>query len=396
MQLFITVGLTTLFSCLLFADATPPEGIYAPKCRVGEGLYDPAQAAVVPWLTVDLDLPPELRYREIYGPFGAGMKEVIDTIKMMGTIVTGDFLIPLIEHLMQYAHDELFPSKYAKEIDGIAESTGLSVADLAMMNIYYELSRFCTSIVAENTNGQVFHARNLDFGQLFVWDIEKKSWHLTEALKKITVNLNFVKDGKVIFKGTTFAGHLGIITGMKMDQFTLSMNAKVKPDIGNVIKWLTGGYNGTDIHFAMWAEREVMEKANTFQEAKEFLSDIVQLAGCYYILGGKNHNEGVIIVRNETDVLDYVEMNTESGKWYVLQTNYDPDQEPLFIDDRRTPGNKCMMTLGQSNVSASGIYEVLSSKTTLNKTTAHTVIMSIATGLYETFIQNCPDPCWFL
>uniref|UniRef100_A0AC34F5Y6 Acid ceramidase N-terminal domain-containing protein n=1 Tax=Panagrolaimus sp. ES5 TaxID=591445 RepID=A0AC34F5Y6_9BILA len=161
MHLFGIFGLT-LFSCyLFFVDATPPEGIYAPKCRVGEGLYDPSQAAKVPWLTVDLDLPPEQRYREIFGPFGAEMKEVIDTIKSMGTIVTGDWLIPLIEHLMQFAHDELFPSKYAKEIDGIAESTGLSVADLAMMNIYYELSRFCTSIVAEASNGQVFHARNL-------------------------------------------------------------------------------------------------------------------------------------------------------------------------------------------------------------------------------------------
>ena len=33
---------------------------------------------------------------------------------------------------MQYAHDELFPSKYAKEIEGIAEGTGISVADLSV------------------------------------------------------------------------------------------------------------------------------------------------------------------------------------------------------------------------------------------------------------------------
>ena len=119
-----------------FAVATPPEGIYAPQCRVGEGLYDPSQAAKVPWLTVNLDLPPEQRYRNILGPFAAGMKDAIDTIKMMGTIVPGDWLIPLIEHMMQYAHDELFPTEYAREIEGIAEATGISVADLSMMNIY--------------------------------------------------------------------------------------------------------------------------------------------------------------------------------------------------------------------------------------------------------------------
>lgn len=30
------------------------------------------------------------------------------------------------------------------------------------------------------------------------------------------------------------------------------------------------------------------------------------------------------------------------GRWYVLETNYDHWKEPLFLDDRRTPGMKCM------------------------------------------------------
>uniref|UniRef100_A0AC34R5Y6 Ceramidase n=1 Tax=Panagrolaimus sp. JU765 TaxID=591449 RepID=A0AC34R5Y6_9BILA len=345
-----------ILSTVLFVGivATPPEGKFAPKCVVGSGIYDPAKAGEVPWLTVDLDLPPEERYKRIVAPFAEGMKEVIDTIKQMAQLIPGDFLIPLLEELMQHAHDLLFPREYALEIDGIAEATGISVADLSMMNIYYELSRFCTSIVAQDVNGQTYHARNLDFGQLFVWDTKLSTWHLSEALRKVTVNIDFVKNGQVIFKGTTFAGHIGIITGMKPDKFTISMNAK------------------------------------------DFLSGITQLAGCYYILGGKNVDEGVIIVRNETSVLDYVELNSQKDVWYVLQTNYDPQQTPIFLDDRRTPGNNCMKQLTQSRVNASGLFEVLSSKTTLNKTTVHTVIMSLATGLYQTFIQRCPDPCWFL
>lgn len=30
------------------------------------------------------------------------------------------------------------------------------------------------------------------------------------------------------------------------------------------------------------------------------------------------------------------------GRWYVLETNYDHWEEPLFLDDRRTPAMKCM------------------------------------------------------
>ncbi|KAE9551896.1 hypothetical protein FO519_004887 [Halicephalobus sp. NKZ332] len=388
MQLFIfgflLVFLTSGGFCI------PPPEPFGAKCEVGNGtLYDPLKASQVPWLTVDLDLPPQERFKNVVGPFADGMRDVIDTIKLMATIIPGDFLVPLLEQLMQYAHDELFPLEYRLEIEGIAEATGISVADLAMMNIYYELSRFCTSIVAQDLNGQTFHARNLDFGQLFVWDVELETWHLSEALRKVTVNINFVKDGKVLFKGTTFAGHVGIITGMKPDKFTISMNAKVLPDLSNVISWFSGKYNNTDLHFAMWAEREVMVKANSFQEAREFLSNIVQLAGCYYILGGKT-DEGVIIVRNETSVLDVVELDARKGDWYVLQTNYDPTQTPLYLDDRRTPGNDCMRTLTQGRVNAAGIFEVLSSKTTLNKvfTRPSSNAVPVLAGVFEHELFN--------
>lgn len=43
----------------------------------------------------------------------------------------------------------------------------------------------------------------------------------------------------------------------------------------------------------------------------------MQLAGCYYILGGYNPGDGVIIVRNATQVTDYVELNPdEEDGWY--------------------------------------------------------------------------------
>lgn len=71
---------------------------------------------------------------------------------------------------------------------------------------------------------------------------------------------------------------------MKADAFTLSMNAKVKADLQNVISYFIG--QEPDAHFAMWIEREVMENASTFEEAHDYLSKVPQLAGCYYILGG--------------------------------------------------------------------------------------------------------------
>lgn len=37
-----------------------------------------------------------------------------------------------------------------------------------------------------------------------------------------------------------------------------------------------------------------------------------------------------------------VRIDLKLGRWYVLETNYDHWEEPLFLDDRRTPAMKCM------------------------------------------------------
>ncbi|PIO58999.1 hypothetical protein TELCIR_19550 [Teladorsagia circumcincta] len=78
----------------------------------------------------------------------------------------------------------------------------------------------------------------------------------------------------------------------------------------------------------------------------------------------------------------------------IMQPYKDEVQDPLFIDNRRGPGNACMKQLGQNRTSAEGLYQVLKSKPLLNKTTVHTVIMSVTKNIYQTFIQTCPNPCW--
>ncbi len=42
--------------------------------------------------------------------------------------------------------------------------TCLYLGEIVFYNIFYEISSLCTSVVAEDQNGNVFHGRNLDFG----------------------------------------------------------------------------------------------------------------------------------------------------------------------------------------------------------------------------------------
>ncbi|VDL74911.1 unnamed protein product [Nippostrongylus brasiliensis] len=145
-----------------------------------------------------------------------------------------------------------------------------------------------------------------------------------------------------------------------------------------------------------WLTRETLEQFNTYAEAKEHLMNTPMLSPVYYILGGVNPWEGTIITRslNGTDLLTNLDKTNSKTGWYLLETNYDQDKPVLYLDDRRTPGNHCMQKLGQKNVNFQGIFNVLSSRTNLNKLTTYTVLMQVENGRFETIMQSCPGYCW--
>ncbi|KHJ98055.1 linear amide C-N hydrolase, choloylglycine hydrolase family protein [Oesophagostomum dentatum] len=385
-----------VFGCVLLTVASylceariVPNPDFPTECRVGEAnLYDPAQSMEVPWFNVDLDAPPKERFKHVVRPFKNQIQAVFDVLGHFFEIIPGIPIWEMLGDLMLKVFEEgMIMEPYKDEVQGIADELGCNLGQLAFLNIFYELSRFCTSIVAQPTRQQRYVAC-----KLFVWNIDAQSWDLSDTLKNVTVNLNFIRNGTVLFKGTTLAGHVGILTGMKPNAFSLSMNSKVEPDIKNVIAWLNG--DRPDIQFAMYFDRKIFEEANTFDEARQFIYDVPLLSGAYFILGGNKPGEGSVIVRNVTSVQFERKLFDGDNDWFLLQTNYDPDKEPLYLDNRRGPGNDCMKQLGQSRVNAEGIYQVLKSRPVLNKTTIHTVIMSVTKDIYQTFIQTCPNPCW--
>ena len=120
------------------------------------------------------------------------------------------------------------------------------------------------------------------------------------------------------------------------------------------------------------------------------------MAPGYYILGGRKPYEGAIIARDRQALAEMTTMSqADKNGWYILETNYDHSKPTLYLDDRRTPGNRCMQLLQRANVGFEGLFNVLASKTTLNKETEYTLLMQVDDGRLETHLQYCPQPCWF-
>jgi len=366
---------------------------FTEHCIVGEkNLYPPPQNTTVPTYVLDLDKEPSERWNEIASLYAPQIRGLVQSVKDFVAAFTGEKILEIVEKFLGRL-DKKMPQPYADEIRGIANVTGLPLGDIVLYNIFYEIFTVCTSIVAEDEQNRLYHARNLDFGLFLGWNEKTHDWMVTEQLRNTIVNVEWKKGGKTVFKSVNFAGFVGVYNGVRPQRFTVTANERFDIDGGYVglLKWLMG----EDTAWMTLLVREVMETADSYDEAVERLSTTKLMAPVYYIVGGNSSGQGQIITRSRDKTLEVTHLNiSQPNGWYILETNYDPSKPPLFIDDRRTPGNACMQKLTRKNVGFEGIFNVLSSTTNLNKLTAYTTLMQVDTGTLETYIQKCQDPCW--
>jgi len=368
---------------------------FTEHCIVGEkSVYPGPNNSTVKTFVVDLDKRPEERWKEIATAYAEPIKELVQSAKGFLIAFLGEKIIDQLEQFLGTLVDK-FPQPYADELRGIGAAVGLPLGDILLYNIFYEIDTVCTSIVAEDEQGKLYHARNLDFGVFLGWNEKSHDWSITEILRKSIINVDWRKNGQILFRSVNFAGYVGVYNGVRPKRFTITNNQRFGEGGGlvGILKWLKGDTSA----WVQLLTREVLETADSYDEAITKLSTTPIMAPVYYIVGGSKPGEGAIIARSREGIVETVKLNPRTANgWYILEDNYDPSGKPLFIDDRRTPGNQCMQKLGRKNVGFEGIFNVLSSQTNLNKLTAYTTLMQVDTGVIETYIQKCKDPCWMV
>ncbi|XP_028657918.1 acid ceramidase [Erpetoichthys calabaricus] len=388
--------MSSLFSLVLFvfsesfAQYVPP---YTEECRTN--MYPPAgptYKSTVAWYTIDLDTPPYKRWNQLLSDKKAELAMLNQVIKdLANAFVPSGKLVDLVDKKLP-SLIETFPSPFHDELKGIADVSGVPLGEVLLFNIFYEVFTVCTSVVAEDSAGKLFHARNMDFGLFLGWDVKNHTWVVTEYLRPLVVNLDFQKGNKTVFKSTSFAGYVGMLTGVKPGVFSVTMNERFSLDGGyiGIIEWIIGRRDGMWMSFLM---RSVLENATSYDDAKNQLATTKLLAPAYFILGGNKSGQGCVITRSRTTSLDIWEIDAKQSQWYVLETNYDRWKDPFFLDDRRTPAMKCLNQTTQAKISLEKIYDVLSTKPVLNKLTVYTTLMEASEGKLESYIRDCPNPC---
>jgi len=384
-------------ACLaLLAIAAP--SLVLPSIAAGEECiqtaFPPVDASrAVGWQIINLDDPPELRWAPLIKAKRKEINALITHIKTYIIELSGSsFLVELIEKdLAPLADTMRYP--FGHEMKGIAKAGNMTLSDVVLFNIFYEIFTYCTSIVSEDPNGKLYHVRNLDFGIFMGWDVKTHKWQTSELLRPLTVNLDFRRGGKTVFKSVNFAGYIGILTGVRPHRFTFSINERYDihdAGIKSILEWMEGDRSG---HWLGFLTRQVMENSTSYDDAFKLLSTTKMLAPAYFILGGNSSSQGALITRSSKKALDTVHLRQPSTRWFLLQTNYDNWKQTPFYDKRREAGVHCMEQMSVLGTSFKGLFNVLSSQPVLNKLTVYSALMTVDDGHLETWLQDCADPC---
>ena len=241
---------------------------------------------------------------------------------------------------------------YKSEIEGLSKCTGLSVYNLTAANLIYDISAFCTSIVAENSNGEIFHGRNLDYP--------------IPPFRPLIIQANFIKNNKLVFKSTTYVGFVGILTGQVANGYTLSADQRFNGSLEENLEAMHE--NNLPV---TWMMRNVLTNVTGYKSAVQQLSSTPIQAPIYIIVGGVNSGEGIVITRNQTGAVDLWDISQSEYKWYVVETNF--DHWLPAGDQRRATAVQQMNSIGQNNINnitlrnnVELVYPVFNNKTQYN------------------------------
>ncbi len=219
--------------------------------------------------------------------------------------------ISFFEEAIEDYKQDFVTVSYQKEIRSIANFSEYSENQILLTNLYYDALKFvfvCTSFAVQNGN-KMIHARNLDW------------WTQNDALHKYTKIFHFTKNGKTIFTSIGWCGFIGVLSGMRHDGYSITLNAVLSEESPNFAEPVT------------FLLRDVLEQESNYHRAVQRLSTTPIASDCLLMVVGKNKGEMSVIERTPTQfeirhskdnyiivTNDYKQMKGEKQTGDVLQT----------------------------------------------------------------------------
>nr|XP_006821136.1 PREDICTED: N-acylethanolamine-hydrolyzing acid amidase-like [Saccoglossus kowalevskii] len=272
-----------------------------------------------PRYILNLDVAPEKRWNDIVSHWN--LTKIHEELAYVMKEEIPEMLVPVVE-LLASDIDKYIPEPYSSEMVGVAKAMGIKLGDIVTLNLLYDITASCTSIVAEDSNGQIWHGRNLDYT-------------FTSILRNLTLTYDAQINGTTVFTASTFLGFVGVLTGIKPKVFTLSIDERDQGELWENLIELVNALLMGEASLVTLLSRDAMMKANTFESAVKLMSETQIVAPAYYIIGGVQPGEGAVITRDRLTAKDVWRLDSKNKRWFLVETNYDHWLPPPSSDDRR-------------------------------------------------------------
>lgn len=160
---------------------------------------------IPPTYTIDLSLPPRQRYVELARDFKPRLRELTSLFDEVIELA-GIENIERVRSLARWALRGVYCKEQTEELRGISKTIEVEMYLLVALNTLLDVLMGCTSGGARTKEGSVskmLHFRMLDWGM--------------DPLRHIIVNLEFIQSpsSKVIARSVTYAGFVGVLTGVR-------------------------------------------------------------------------------------------------------------------------------------------------------------------------------------
>lgn len=310
---------------------------------------------------LNLDDPKSERWNQIidkYKDYFPKVLEEIDNILDEVGVISKNAILATVS-----VYEKLEMFMYKEELRSISKRANIPLNKLILMQLCYEMFSACTSV------GFKFKERNVHF-RTMDWDMP--------FLKYMTIEVEFIKNGKTLFIAPTFVGYVGIFTAIAKNKYSIALNYRRSNGtlLGNVQKALRM------IWPAGYLLRNVMEKEYDIDTLIDVLCKTELISPCYITIVSPI-NDIIVLVRDSKKL---VEKKTDDN--YLIQTNIDSlsNLNILYSDERIEFAKNVIQ-----NMKCESYYDILKDFflfPIINEETIYVSIMDPSAGFVNTFIPK--------
>jgi hypothetical protein len=261
----------------------------------------------IPKYIINLDLPPEKRWINLIKMYRTDILKVYIEMEKIINSLYGNFIGSIGFWMIQKTINMFGDNPlYYYELKSIADELNIPVNKIILLQLCYECFSACTSIILDDDTKLKYpiHIRTMDWDDTF--------------LRPLTANIKFIKNKKLVFEGTTWIGYVGILTGVKPNIGSVSINYR-RTKNGSI--W-TNICNTIQFKFPIgYLVRECLTNCTSYENFKHCLETTDIIAPCYIIITGTESKSGAVIIR---DTSTYKTYKLNDKKTHICQTNIDP------------------------------------------------------------------------